>query len=199
MITVGFNPRKVADLRAALSATGKGLSRELAVAVNATAKKGKSEVSKQIRQELNATKKAVDTTISIHGKATAQSTSSTVSLKKTKRLPLKEFKARQNASGVVAKISKRGSQTFVASGFMGPQPGNKAAKLFGHAFKRRGKSRLPIVKLMGVSPWGAFVKRNMTPPTTKQIGAELEKQINKRIRFLLLKSQNKLNWQQKGR
>ena len=57
----------------------------------------------------------------------------------------------------------------------------------GNAFIRVGKTRLPIRKLLGPSPWGVFVVGKKIGPSAQQIEAELKKQIDRRIRFILLK------------
>mgnify|MGYP007011820782 CR=1 FL=1 len=62
-------------------------------------------------------------------------------------LSLKEFGARQNRRGVRARVWGKSKQ--FAGGFMGPKPGAISLKLGGHAFRREGKKRTPIEKLLG--------------------------------------------------
>jgi hypothetical protein len=57
----------------------------------------------------------------------------------------------------------------------------------GHVFKRVGKERLPIQKLMGPSPWGVTVKNKIDEVVVKFSRADLLKQIKERTRFLGLK------------
>jgi hypothetical protein len=59
----------------------------------------------------------------------------------------------------------------------------------GNVFKRVGKSRLPIVKLMGASPWGVFTKQKMTPEQERDIKAELVKQMDRRIKLNILRAE----------
>jgi len=70
---------------------------------------------------------------------------------------------------------------------MGPRPGANKASWRGNAFKRVGKSRLPIQIQKGPSPWGVFVKREMTKQVEATANAELKKQVERRIRFINLK------------
>lgn len=62
-------------------------------------------------------------------------------------LSLKVFGARQISAGVTAKVWGK-TKTFEGL-FMGPRPGLLAPALNGHAFYRKGSSRLPIKKGMG--------------------------------------------------
>ena len=50
-----------------------------------------------------------------------------------------------------------------------------------------GKSRLPIVKLHGASPFGVMTKGKKLGPSVEATQAELEKQIQRRVRFITLK------------
>jgi hypothetical protein len=192
MINVAIPGNKLAELRKALGDAQGKIKKELATAINATSKKAKSEISKQVRDELAVTKKVIDTQISVGGKASAASLGSSVKLKKSSRIPLREFGARQTSKGVSYKVSKTQGRKTVAGAFQGPKPGVMKASWRGRVFKRVGKKRLPIVQLYGPSPWGVFVKRQQVGPTGAVIQAELAKQIDRRIRFLLLKASGKI-------
>ena len=175
------------SLISALKDTERKLKKELQVAVNATANKAKSIINKEIRSELATTATAINSTIRIKRKATNDLPSASVEVKKTARISLREFGARQTKVGVSAKISKtRGRKTY-AGAFQGPKPGLMKASWRGHVFKRVGKSRLPIVKLHGASPFGVMTKGKKLGPSVEATQAELEKQIQRRVRFITLK------------
>ena len=70
---------------------------------------------------------------------------------------------------------------------MGPRAGAMAVKLRGHAFKRKGKKRLPIQKLMGVSPWGVFDQNNMKPEQQEFARKRLAYELGRRVEFNTLK------------
>jgi hypothetical protein len=179
----------VKELKAAIDGTKKKLPRELKIAVNATAKKTRTMMSREVRKELATKAKAVNKTINIVSRATEISLSSTVRLSKTKRIPLRDFGARQTRQGVSYKISKSKGRGMVPGAFQGPKPGVMNTKWRGRVFKRVGKSRLPIAQLFGPSPWGIFVKRQLRTPVVRDGNAELSKQIQRRVRFNLLKRQ----------
>jgi len=187
MIELTVDKRELRELEAMVKATRRKLPNELKIAINATARKTKTTMSRQVRQELATSAKAVNRTVKITSKATRTSLHSNVRLSKTARVSLKEYKARHTRSGVSYKISKRQGRKTVAGAFMGPKPGATAVKLRGHAFKRVGKKRLPIQKLHGPSPWGVFKVQKLKQPTVKATRQELTKQIRRRIRFLRLK------------
>jgi len=188
MLTVELNPAQVAKLQRAIEGTKRKLRKELHIAVNKTAKKVQGVVVNAIYQELATTKKQIRKVTAVHRAKTIYDPARVV-VKKEKRLPLKAFKPRQTRKGVSYRISRTKGRKTVQGGFMGPRPGVTAPRLYGHAWKRKGKSRLPIQKLHAVSPWGVFVKRGMRGPVTIDGRKELIKQVDRRIRFITLKKQ----------
>lgn len=186
-MNVTVKAASVASLKAAIKDTTRKLQAELRVAVNATANKSKSIINKQIRSELAVTAKVVNQTIRIKRKAAGSELSATVEVKKTARISLREFGARQGAKGTSYKISKTKGRKTIPDGFQGPKPGVWKASWRGHVFKRLGKSRLPIAKLYGPSPFGVMTVGNKLGPSKEETQAELEKQVQKRIRFVIKK------------
>ncbi len=164
----------------------KNLPRETAIVSGKTARRGKSIIAKDISKELAVPQKVVRKQLEV---AKTGKTGATTTLKKSFRIPLKNFKASQTRAGVSYRISKRKGRKTVPGAFMGAKPGVPSPRLSNHVFKRVGKGRLPIRKLHGPSPWGVFVKRRRTRPVGQQIHAELRKQINERLRYRVLKSQ----------
>lgn len=185
IVTIGNS--QIARMKASIENTGKQLRKELAIAVNATAAKSKSIIAKQIGKELAVAQKDIKTTISQSRRAGELDISATVEVKKEKRLGLNKFGARQTKKGVSYKVSKSKGRSFIQGAFQGPKPGLMKASWKGNVFKRVGKSRKPIVKLKGPSTWGVFVVGKKIGPSTAETEQELKKQVDRRIRFLLLK------------
>ena len=175
-------------MKKAIEDTGRNLRKELAVACNATASKGKSIIAKQISKELATPQKNIRATISQSRKAKDTDISATLEVRKDRRISLKEFGARQTKTGVSYKISKSRGRKSIPGAFQGPKPGLINVKTKGNVFKRAGKARLPIVKLYGPSTWGVFVVGKKQGPSVDEIEAELKKQIDRRIRFIELKA-----------
>jgi hypothetical protein len=65
-------------------------------------------------------------------------------------------------------------------------------KFGGHVFRRVGKERLPIRKLMAVSAWGVFVKNDMTPEVEKYAQDQLEKNVVRRVNLEVLRRTGKV-------
>lgn len=178
----------LARLADAVERSGRKLPREIATAVNATARKTKSFIAKQVTKELATKQKTVKEHTSQSRKANPSSLAAAVRLSKSSRIPLKEFKPRQTKAGVSYRISKRTGRAVAVGAFQGPRPGLMKASWRGNVFKRVGRSRLPIVKLYGPSPWGVFVGQKMQKPTAGQARSELKRQLERRIRFNNLKA-----------
>jgi len=160
------------------------LSKELGVVAWKTGQKVKSTVAKEITKELNVKQSVVKAQVTIDRK---QPSAVVVKVKKTKRIPLKEFKAKQTKKGVTYKISKTKGRKLLPGGFQGPRPGVQNVKWKGRVFKRVVKARLPIRQVYGVSPYGVFVKNDLMLIVLMVARIELEKQLAERIRYLHLK------------
>lgn len=192
MIQIDINKGQIDRLASVLKDKAKQVPKDIATAINKTRDSGISGIAKAIYQEIVVTQKVIKENLKKGSKATPSHLGSKVTIQHSKRIPLKEFKASQNPVGVKYKIKRGGGMRMRKSAFMGPKPGAIARRLGGHAFRREGKSRLPIQKMMGVSPWGVFVKKKMLKPTTQAMEAELKKQIERRIRFRELKAKGRI-------
>ena len=188
MIEIEINAKQLKRLREAVGKSKKSIKKELAGAINATSKKTKLQVGRDIRKTVNLKKDEAERPLSLRATATETNLVAVVSLKKTKRLGLRHFGARQDKRGVSYKISKTGGRSRVQGAFQGPKPGVMKMSWKGNAFKRVGKERLPIVMLKGVSAFGAYAKNDLEGPQVKEINAELSKQMERRINLNILRA-----------
>jgi hypothetical protein len=189
LISINIDTKQLKKLRAAVDRSGKKFKPEMAAAMNATAKKARGQINKRVRTELAVKAGDLNKLIKNNRKASSTNLIATVSLTKTARLPLRVFGARQVAAGVTYKISPKKGRKLAKGAFQGPRPGVMNVQWKGNVFARIGKSRLPITKLMGASPWGVFVKNDMTPEQITDIEAELSKQIERRIKLNILRAE----------
>ena len=188
MIEIQINAKQLKRLREAVGKSKKSIKKELAGAINATSKKTKLQVGRDIRKTVNLKKDEAERPLSLRATATETNLVAVVSLKKTKRLGLRHFGARQDKRGVSYKIGKTGGRSRVQGAFQGPKPGVMKMSWKGNAFKRVGKERLPIVMLKGVSAFGAYAKNDLEGPQVKEINAELSKQMERRINLNILRA-----------
>jgi hypothetical protein len=54
--------------------------------------------------------------------------------------------------------------------------------------RRQGKIAQPILKLYGVSPWGVYVKNDMSAVEVEAVSKELVKQMERRINLNVLRA-----------
>ena len=188
MIEIQINAKQLRRLREAVGKSKKSIKKELAGAINATSKKTKLQVGRDIRKTVNLKKDEAERPLSLRATATETNLVAVVSLKKTRRLGLRHFGARQDKRGVSYKIGKTGGRSRVAGAFQGPKPGVMKMSWKGNAFKRVGKDRLPIIMLKGVSAFGAYAKNELEGPQVKEINAELSKQMERRINLNILRA-----------
>jgi hypothetical protein len=188
MIGIEVNAKQLTALRKACGEAKKTFAKELAAAINATAKDVRLKISRDIGSEITMPAKDIKDRISTKDKATAQNPIAVVSLGWKKREGLQYFKARQTKTGVTYKISKKAGRGVVLGAFMGPSPGTFAPKLYGGVFKRVGKERLPIAKLRAVSAAGAFVKNKHDAVMPGFIQQKMLAQMERRINLNVLRA-----------
>jgi len=188
MMTIQIDARQLSELGDAVGRARKDFAKELAAAINAVSKKTRLEMGRDIREVVAIPKEESERAIRISATATPNSLQAVVTLKKTKRLGLRHFNAKQDKKGVSYKISKKGGRQRIDGAFQGPKPGVMRMKWRGNVFKRVGKARLPIVQLKGVSTYGAYVKNNLDEPQAKEIAQELMKQMQRRINLNVLRA-----------
>jgi hypothetical protein len=189
MLAVEINEAQLDRLATAVARSGKKMKKELAGAINAVSKKTKLQMGRDIRNIVNLKKDEAERPLKIRTIASEGSLFAVVELKKTKRLGLRHFGAKQDKRGVSYKISKNGGRSRVDEAFSGPKPGVVKMSWKGNAFKRVGASRLPIVQLKGVSAWGAYVKNKLSAPQLVVVQEELIKQIERRINLNILRAE----------
>lgn len=188
MISLEINQTQLTALVEAAHNAKKSFRKELAGAINQVAKKTKLEMGRDIRGVIAISKVESEKPLSIRATATNDNLQAIVSLKKTPRLGLRHFGAKQDKRGATYKIRKKGGRQRVNVAFMGPKPGAVKTSWKGNVFKRTGKARLPIVQLKGVSAYGAYKKNDLEGPQAKAVEEELAKQINRRINLNVLRA-----------
>ena len=184
--TIKIDKRQIEKLRKVMNASPAKLVREVTTAINETQKKTLREVVKPVASELAVAQKVIKPSIKGQ-RSKKKELRASVTVIKTARISLREFKPKQNKKGVAYKISKTQGRKFMPSAFQGPKPGVSKVSWRGNVFKREGKSRLPIHKKSGPSVWGVYVKSKKDQGIRKDAERELRKQIERRIRFQKLK------------
>ena len=193
MIAIEIAAPQLARLTKAVGDARKSLPKEISAAINSVSRKTKLDIGRKIRKQANIKKEVSELVIKVVATSSPSSLSAKVVLRKTDRPSLKEFGATQTKRGVSYKINKQGRRGTVPSAFIVASLGSHAFKrtgAFGKATKGRykGKTREKIKRLRGPSPWGVFVKNNMSPVQVKEIEAELAKQIERRINLNVLRA-----------
>ena len=179
MIGIGGINRDIAKLQKSIGGTNRKITRELNTAINQTVRKASRLSTQEITQELAVAQKVVKEKIAVK-KSKHTELRAVVTIQESRRIPLKDFKAKQNKRGVAYKISKRKGRNTIPGAFI-------VDKFGGNVFKRTNDSRGPLQSFRGASPWGVFRKQRSKKKVEKQVQKELRKQIQRRIRFIELK------------
>ena len=208
MITVrGFDALR--DLRDQIGAMQENVTKEIRVAAWRAQKRIRGQIAKELTTIVNQPRKLL---IKATYSKIKPDGSFIVVIRGEFAVAIKRFKPKHVKQGVVAKTGKKtvyqnpftgkvqtadtGKVTF-DGGFMGPKPGVPAAKLRGVPARRKGSRRLPIEAIPAVNiVLTIYQNQTMLPQLLKLTKAEFEKQVRERIRFLTLKKQKKLTWQQ---
>ena len=195
-LEIDTDKTQLRQLENVLDGAVKKLPQQVSMAINKTRTRAISFVAKAVVKDLAVTQKAVKDVMDSTSKSTPKTLQARVRLFSTDRIPLKEFKAKQNRKGVSYKAKVGGKQRTknIRSAFI-------VDSLGGHVFARngpkkrvskgpnKGKMKQRIYKRFGASPWGVYLKQDVDPQIRKQVKEELRAQIADRIRTLELRKQ----------
>jgi hypothetical protein len=191
-VKITIDQSSIDNIKTVLGDLSRRYGRELATAVNATAKKVRFEASKELKKELKVPVKILKKVIKQKARATEDKTQATIGFFKGYPIPLKYFGAKQlKKGGVSFKINPKFRITSVLkNAFIVKQYG-------GNVYERAGEKRFPLKKQFGPSPGSAFETLQLIPKMLVVAQAELPKQVQRRIRFLTLKANDGLRGKQK--
>lgn len=188
-ITVDASSEK--RLKELLGGVGTNTRKHLRVIVNKTSKRTQNFVAKEIQEEIVITSRGAKQAVKVTSQATEAILVATIEVPKEDRIPLREFKPRQNRKGTSYRLSRKEGKKEIKSAFI-------VASLGGHVFIRtgpkrpatkgryKGKLRQKIVKLQGPSVYKIVSNEERLDRINEFVSDELVKQTNERIRFLSL-------------
>ena len=199
MVGVDFDEGQMRRLQDALASVGKSgskqLSREIVGVINTTAGKTKNATAKELVKNVAVAQKVIKQYIRVDkAKNGIANPHAEVTIHGAFRMPLRDFSAKQNKSGVSYKTPK-GTKT-IKSAFIVDSMG-------GHVFIRRGgkvkmtkglymgKMRQRIYKLFGPSPIVAALRNNTKPIVIREIEPIFHAQMEERIRTHVRKAMGK--------
>jgi hypothetical protein len=188
-ITIQTDAKKLMETLAKVS---ENINKELKSVNWKTAKRAQSLMAKEIGAVLPVPQRDIKQYMRVkkHGENGAA-----VELKKSNRIPLRDFKAKQTRKGVSYRASKIVGRRTITQAFQGPKRGVINPKWNGRVFGRlpnkmmkSNPKKQAITQLFGPSPWGVYVVNKLKVPTTRAVQAELKKQLLKRIQWRTLKT-----------
>lgn len=148
-------------------------------------------IGEKIRERVAIRKRDIDPYIGF-SEATAGNLVGVLKISESKRLPLKYFTTRATKSVRYRIGVDEPPKTLPGAFFIDKFDGNVYKRLRqiapGTKSLRFGpnKSEFPVVKMLGPSPWGVFVKSGMEGDTVIEAGELLCKNLQERLRFALL-------------
>lgn len=192
MIEVVVSKGQMRALREMLRSIPRDIPRVLARALNKVAKSTHVKILKRISSEYTVTQRELKKRNIGLRKAHYKNLKAIIRIS-GRRIRLLAFKAKQTQKGVTYKIKKKGRRKIVYA-FLESPPGSGKATMMpgsGHrgVFKRRGRSRLPIVELYGPSVPAIFQNiQEFTEATfQKEIGSKLGKEMMVQAGLMLQK------------
>lgn len=185
-ITLQFDEAQLKALQVEMRGWPKGLQKAMSLSINDTTKQIRGQMASDLTKTINMKRRDVVPLIS-RTFARVSKLSANVHMKESARVPLVKFGGRQTTRGVSYKIKKSGGRERIPTAF-----GPEVPKLNKQVYRREGKPRLPIVKLHGPSAAVAFIGEELDKKTEIDADALLFKNLNRRVRFLLLKKAGKI-------
>lgn len=194
MIEVTTNAQAIKRLAEVLENNTKMLRKDIRIALSKTANHVESQWAKEISETIPVTRAVIKKLLRQEvANIDAPELKASVSLFKSKRLSLKEYKARQTRKGVSYTAYKGSGRKSLPGTFV-------VAKLGGHVFTRQGEKRVmskgryagkmrqPIVKRFGPSPFDTSKKHEIPVKLVVLGEARLLEELKKRVRFRSLKA-----------
>lgn len=189
MLSVSIDEKQIARMADALGDVASRLPRHIATAINRTSSKVRTHAARQLKTELTAPVKVLKKSIRIKSKANQSKLSATIGLFSGYPIPLKYFRASQTKRNGVTyktnpkyKAKSRVTDAFINKTFYG-----------GNVLRRVGKDRGPLKVVYGPSPGDAFERGGVAAKAMKVAETELPKQMERRIREVLLRNSGTIN------
>lgn len=166
-------------LSSSIAGTKRKLEREVKTVVNKVAAQVALEASRRLATVVPLKLGTLKKIVRQKSKATPDSVRAHINVGKGYPIPLRLLKPTQLKRGVTYKKRKDSKREVIRDAFILQQYG-------GHVYKRVGQSSRPIVKQFGPAPGDFFEELNIEAKAIATAKAELKKQMQERIRFLLL-------------
>lgn len=191
MLNVKIDASQIVELQRALAGTKRKLDREIATAINATAKKVRTEAARELKKEMAVPVAILKKVVRNKSKATKDRLSAKIGLFRGYPIPLKYYKATQTKKGVTYKINpKVKRKSILRDAFIAKQYG-------GNVYKRVGPARGPLQQQYGPAPGDFFDGINLVRKSRDLAEQELKKQMTRRIRFVLMEAAGELRGKRK--
>jgi len=185
------NTGDIQRLIKALGDAHKKLPIEFAAAVNATAKKATTAAARALAKELPVPVRILKKAIKTKQKA-SPGKPAIIRLWEGHPIPLKYFAAKQTKTGVTYKLKRANKRRSIMRSAFIPQAYG------GNVYIRKTASRGPLEQIYGPSPGEAYKDAGVEAIVVKVATEELPKQIERRVRLVLLRAQGIVG-QRKGR
>lgn len=186
-LVVQYEVRGVEDVDRRIFNIKNGVAKATAGAINDLLKSARTDLAKSVRDQVKVTYGSVLSRIKIR-KASEGDLSGSVSLREKSRIGLVSFGAKRIGSakkprGIRYQISKTGGKQTITDAFIGKASTGSQLR----AYRRRGKSRLPLIDLKGPSLNAVVNKNQIDEAVKKTIGSKLPDRIASRIKLLIAK------------
>ena len=190
-LDIEVTDKGLAELTKTLADTPKQIPKETAIAINKTAKGHIIDIAKEFRKHIKINVKGSKEALEQDHKATPKKLGTIVRVKPMARLSLKRFGAKQSKAGVSYQIAKQGGKSVIPSAF-----GPNIARLGNHVFTRKNpyvpggdkNANRALSKMKkGPSMLAVYEKHKMKKWSQKQVNVRLNKEIQKRVDFILYK------------
>ena len=184
MLTVQVNEKQMKETQRLLANTPRALPKILTRSINKVATKAKTLIIRRVTAELNVKKKHLRNRQkpAVGLKKANYTTLEAIITISGKRIPLSRFGARKTKKGVTYKLTKGRPRKRLRHSFL-------QVMTSGHrgVYRRKGKSRLPIIERFGPSvPVAMGNIRNLAQGVLdEQISSDLKGEINRQVGLVL--------------
>lgn len=183
MIGISIDQNQIKRLEASLGDKAKRLPREIKTAVNAVARKVATATAKDLAKIMPLKQATLKKIVKQKSSATPENLRAVVRIGAGYPIPLKLHKPTQLKRGVSVLMRKKVKRSIIRDAFIVKQYGQRVYK------RKFPDQRGPLEQQYGPAPGEYYAELGTAKKAAEIARVELGKQIERRIRFNVLKSQ----------
>jgi hypothetical protein len=187
---INIDSQSLASVRKVIESLGASIRKELNIAVSETTRQVRIKASRKLREVIPVPVKVLKKAIAVRKKSNVNSLIAEIGMLAGYPIPLKYFGAKKTKKGVTHKRAGAEKSGLLPHAFI-------VNRFGGNVYERTTKQRGPLTQQKGPAPGDYYKSAGVADLALDTARDQLPKQINERVRVLILRSKGQLKGNQK--